>query len=166
MAGRTSKCPACGNAVYVATPEDELEELPLAPEDSLDLRKEQQLMAERRRLDSLLARESDAGTDEGRSAGRMGAAASPGRPAATGRAGGDTASGSSRVEAALSRYLVAMRDSDFDNAERALATLRMQPRTTQELLDRMVADPVPPPEMAKVPPAVYQGFLKTLRSRL
>jgi hypothetical protein len=59
-----------------------------------------------------------------------------------------------------------MRDSDFDNAERAISTLKLQPRVAREIIDRLAADPMPPAEMAKVPPGVFQGFLKTLRSRL
>lgn len=169
MAGRMSKCPACGNSVYVPTPENEIEELPLAPEDVSDLRKEAQLQAERRKLDTLLAREQAAGigAEEGRSSGRAGAELT-GAGRSGGRAGvGDGApSGGSRTEAALNRYLAAMRDSDFETAERAIATLKLQPRTTQELIDRLAADPVPPLEMAAVPPGVFQGFLKNLRSRL
>lgn len=166
MAGRMSKCPACGNTVYVPTPENEIEELPLAPEDAVDLRKEQILQEERRKVDSLIAREaSDAASDDGRSANRSGPT-----PSAADRGGGRISdsepAGPTRVETALSRYLIAMRDSDFDNAERAIATLKLQPRTTQEMIDRLAADSVPPPEMAHVPAGVFQGFLKNLRSRL
>jgi hypothetical protein len=160
-----SKCPACGNALYVPTPENEIEELPLSPEDISDLRKEAMLQEERRRLDSLLAREANSGTED-RSAGRPQPESASGRPTGAKFAGPETTAGGGRMEAALARYLVAMRDSDFDGAERATATLRLQPRTVRELIDRLAADPVPPPEMAHVPVGVYQGFLKTLRSRL
>lgn len=167
LAGRMSNCPSCGNSLYVPTPEDELEELPLAPEDVTDLRKEAILQEERRKLDTLLAREERAGGgDEGGPSGRAQSTGS-GSGAAVGRSGDAPAvSGANRMEAALTRYLIGMRDSDFDSVERAITTLNMQPRTAREMIDRLAADPVPPPEMAKVPSGVYQGFLKTLRSRL
>lgn len=164
MAGRMSNCPACKNTLYVPTPEEELEELPLAPEDSLDLRREAQLLEERRRLDSLLAHETRAGDEVG---GRMtsdSSARAGGRPMAGDPVGG--AGGGAKIEAAVTRYLVAMRNSDFDGAERALATMKLQPRTAREIIDRLAADPMPPMEMAQVPSGVFQGFLKTLRSRL
>jgi len=74
--------------------------------------------------------------------------------------------GPTRSEKAVTAYLTAMRDSDFDAAERAVSALRLQPRVAKELIDRLAADQIPPPEMANVPPGVYQGFLKSLRSRL
>ena len=36
----------------------------------------------------------------------------------------------------------------------------------RKVLDQLAADQIPPAPMARVPPAVYQGFLKNLRSRL
>lgn len=167
MAGRVSKCPACGNPVYVPTPEEEIEELPLAPEDVSDLQKEAMLQAERRRLDSLLLREND-GRDSGETsepAGRTAVPPGAGSQPGAGQTGGVGSIGS-RLEKALHTYLVAVRDSNLDAAERALNILRMQPRTARELVDRLATDQIPPPEMAKVPATVYQGFLKSLRSRL
>jgi len=171
-AGKTSKCPACGNSIYVPTPENELEELPLAPEDASELQNEAMLQEERRKLDGLLAREE--GPSEGvetqdGSSGHRGSPAPGTGPRGAGRLGGGdqpAAMGPTRSEKAVTAYLTAMRDSDFDAAERAVSALRLQPRVAKELIDRLAADQIPPPEMANVPPGVYQGFLKSLRSRL
>lgn len=150
--------------MYVPTPEEEIEELPLAPEDPAELQREAQLQEERLRLDSLIAHEADEGGVETSPGGGAGGGD---WPRAGGRTGSDQpAGGATRMDAALSRYLVAMRDADFEAAERAIATLKLQPRVTRELIDRMATDSVPPPEMAQVPPGVFQGFLKNLRSRL
>ncbi len=172
LAGKRSKCPACGNAVYVPTPEDEIEELPLAPEDTSELAHERELQEERRRLDSLLARENRAPDEADNSSGRSRPAVNSNRPASN-TSGFDASSvangasaGGNRIEQALMKYLSAMRDSDFDAAERALMTLKLQPRTATEIIDRLAADQIPPAEMLNVPPAVYQGFLKSLRSNL
>src|SRR6478672_1572628 len=56
-AGRWTTCPACGRQLYVPTPSAELEELPLAPEDTTFLQREAALQAERHRLDRMLNRE-------------------------------------------------------------------------------------------------------------
>lgn len=159
LAGKRADCPSCGHSVFVPTPAEELKELPLAPEDLSELEHENQLLEERRRLDSLIAREGSSAEDAAPAgAGRAGA----------GRAGtgGEAASSGTRVEKALTTYLVAMRDSDLAAADRALTSLKLQPRTTKELIDRLAADQIPPPEMANVPPAVYQRLLRNLRSQL
>lgn len=173
MAGHINKCPACGNTLYVPTPENEIEELPLATEDKTELAREARLQAERRRLDSLLAHEyaAPAGDDAGN---RTDAPATGARPAA-GRAGmaDSAAAGTSaasnagnRVEQTLLKYLVAVRDSDLDAADRALKILKLQPRTTRDLIDRFATDAMPPPELTSMPIGVYQGMLKNLRGKL
>ncbi len=156
MGGKQAECPACKHPMYVPLPLAEIEELPLAPEDLTDAHREAQLRAEQRRLDSLLAHEP---ADE------------PGpRGAAMGTGGGSAEAASSSsgtsVERALDAYLVAMRNSDLDGAERAINALRLQSRAARDLLDRLAADPVPPPGMSGLPAGVYQGFLKNLRSKL
>lgn len=167
MAGKMSKCPSCGNTLYVPTPENEIEELPLTPEDDSDVRREQQLQEERRRLDKMIAGE-ERPPAEGADKTRGGSAEhKPGSQAGPAHAAdGSAAGGTTRAQQALMRYLKALRDSDFDTAERALATLKMQPRTALELIDRLISDQLPPVELSDVPPGVYQGFLKTLRSKL
>ena len=59
-AGRRAQCPACGRELYIPTPAAKLEELPLAPEDTTLLQHEAALQAERRRLDSILRRDTEA----------------------------------------------------------------------------------------------------------
>lgn len=154
MGGKQAECPACKHPMYVPLPPAEIEELPLAPEDAMDARREALLRAEQRRLDSLLARE---------------VAEEPGSHGAgpvNGGDAGETAGSGTRVEKALEAYLMAMRNSDLDGAERAISVLRLQSRAARDLLDRVAADPVPPPSMAALPAGVYQGFLKNLRSKL
>jgi hypothetical protein len=164
MAGQTSKCPACGNVLYVATPEAEIEELPLAPEDVSDLQKAQMLQAERRRLDSLLAHEVRA--IESDPDDRVRGKAAPGSRTADAATAAASAGLGNRTEQAMHNYLAAMRDSDLDAAERAVVLLQLQPRTARELIERLASDQIPPPEMMNVPPGVYQKLLKNLRSRL
>lgn len=159
LAGKRSKCPACGNSLYVPTPEDEIEELPLAPEDVSDLQHEAALLAERRKLDLLLSHEDKPADDPGSGSGRSGGADS-------GAGSTGALDSANRTERAIRNYLAAMRASDLAAADRAMTVLRMQPRTARETIDRMAADQIPPPEVGGLPAGVYQGFLKTLRSKL
>jgi len=152
QAGRVGKCPRCGNDVYIPTPQEELEELPLAPEDQSEEQRERELQDERRRLDRTLAQERD------EQPGHAAAGAMSARP----RGG----VGRTSVKGVVMTYLTAMRDSDLRRAEEALALLTTRRDEVLRVIDQLAADQIPPAEMANVPPGVFQGFLKTLRSRL
>jgi hypothetical protein len=150
-AGKQGKCPYCGNSMYIPSPPEELEELPLAPEDRADLEREAALQAERRRLDRVLA-EQDAEAGE--------AGAGGGSRSASGGVTTIT------VEEGVLAYLAAMRNSDLVRAEKFLALLQQKRAEARDIVDRLASDQIPPTEMAGVPSGVYQGFLKSLRSHL
>lgn len=154
-AGKQAKCPGCGHSIYIPSP-DEVEELPLAPEDTDELRREAALLEERRRLDRILAREERAPA-EGASPSRSGGARIP-ASAPTG--------GAQATEEAVIEYLTAMRDADFDRAQESLDVLRRNRAEARQIVDRLAVDQIPPPSMTRVPAPVYQGFLKNLRSQL
>jgi len=151
-AGTMSKCPNCENEVYIPTPEDEIEELPLAPEDATDRQREATLQRERRELERMLSRE-----DEGR---------------------GKTASGSEQLRGesgperkitigeVIVTYLSAMRDSNLARADQAMAVLLKYREESKKLVDRLITDQIPPKALGDIPAAVYHGFLKNLRSQL
>ncbi len=158
MAGQRQACPVCRHDLYVPLPEDEIEDLPLSPEDPEDLEHEARLKAERRRLDLALAREADPGPGAHEAASRTARISPP--------ASGQPSAAPEMVQRAIMAYLAAMRDADLNAADRALGTVRLQPRKAAEILDRMASDALPPPGFEKVPPPVFQGFLRTLRSSL
>jgi hypothetical protein len=164
-AGKAAKCPACGHSVYIPTPPEEVDELPLAPDDPEELRREEALLEERRRLDRIIAREERAPVE-----GATGGA----RQAANREAGGGfvtrgaAASGAPtpETEQAVIQYLNAMRDSDLDRASTAMSVIRQSRAEARQVVDRLMADQIPPPSMARVPTPVYMGFLKSLRGQL
>jgi hypothetical protein len=59
-----------------------------------------------------------------------------------------------------------MRDSNLDVADEAMALLLKQRSAARKHVERLTADQIPPPELAQIPPPVYQGFLKNLLSQL
>lgn len=154
--GRIQKCPNCGNDVYIPTPEEELEELPLAPEDQEIERQERELQAERRRLERILAGDEDAGSSPAPARGPAGQRSTQ-PPVGAGR---------TSIRGVVVTYLSAMRDSDLHRAEEAFKLLATKRDDVRRFIDQLAADQLPPAELAQIPPAVYQGFLKALRSRL
>jgi len=154
--GQQIKCPHCNNDIYIPTPEDEIEELPLAPEEPEEVLRERRLQDERRRIDRILADDDDSGPDSDSTS------AASGGPQSRPRAG----TGRTSVRGVVMTYLGAMRDTDLGQAEQALKLLSTRRDDALRIVDELAADQIPPAEMASVPPAVYQGFLKTLRSQL
>lgn len=150
-AGRRGKCPYCQASVYIPTPQSELQELPLAAEDGRDLELERALQDERRRIERLWQKETS--PEPVGHAGRT----SPGSPSGLSRSG---------IEDAVQTYLRAMRDSNLGMADEALARLVRQPFEVRQVVQRLISDQIPPPALAGVPPAVYQGFLKNLLAQL
>jgi len=147
-AGRQDRCPACGGRIYVPTPEDELEILPFASDDQ-DLIREATLQAERRAIDRLLAREE---SDSVASSSPSGASAETSNEPVTAQL--------------IVAYLAAMRDSNLERAEACIARLRERRSEALEWIDRMVADQMPPAAVQNLPPGVFHGFLRNLRSQL
>lgn len=147
--GKMGKCPHCDNDVYVPTPEQEIEELPLQPEDTTERQREIAMQKERLQQERILFKEAS----------RVGGASPV-------RAGPADRSKAVSVEEIVLSYLVAMRDTNLTRADQALAILLKHRDQASKVVDRLVADQIPPKVMASVPPGVYQGFLKNLRSQL
>ena len=70
------------------------------------------------------------------------------------------------MNAAVIAYLKAMRDSNLDVADEAIAVLLKQQSAARSYVERLTTDQIPPPELAQIPAPVYQGFLKNLLSQL
>jgi uncharacterized Zn finger protein (UPF0148 family) len=153
-AGSRAACPACGHELYIPAPEEEIEELPMAPEDTSEREREEALLQERRALDRALAREAlNAGEEAPPRRGQQ----PPARSSRT---------GATDVREQVLAFLEAMRDSHLDRADNALAVLQSHRAEAKEVIDQLVADQIPPECMVNVPSGVYQGFLRSLRSQL
>ena len=148
--GKRKKCPSCGHELYIPTPEGEIDELPLAPEDDAERIREEALQAERRRIDRAIAHEDEDATPPGDGPSHHGTSRRT----------------STSIERMVIAFLLAMRDSDLSRADQLLPELRRRRSEALEIVDRLVADQIPPPQLVNVPPAVYQGVLKKLRSQV
>ncbi|MHC4441675.1 MAG: hypothetical protein ACYTF1_06085 [Planctomycetota bacterium] len=149
QAGKSGKCPYCDSDVYIPTPEREIEELPLEPEDVAERQREIAMQKERLQLERILSKED--AIPGGASPMKAGPAGEP-----------KTVS----IKEIVLTYLVAMRDTNLTRADQALAILLKHKDAARKVVDQLVADQIPPQVMAGVPAGVYQGFLKKLRSQL
>ncbi len=153
-AGRRGKCPNCQQSVYIPTPPDRIEEIPLAPLDDEEIRKREQLENESRRIQRELLADRRPPPD------RAAPSAAP-ESAMPGQIASDD-----DIQDLVVDYLLLMRNSELVQAEDILARLVKAKAAAIRVVDRLAADAVPPTALADVPPRLYLGFLKNLRSQL
>lgn len=145
-AGRHAKCPSCHQAVYVPTPDADIEPLRLAPLDPGEEREKQRMAAEERALRSRILRDREAGPDVG-----------PPPPPET------TPPPKIDVETLIIEYALAMADGDLKEAQDLLSEIRKDMRKAEDVMQRLMIDEMPPPQLSKIPRPVLVGFFKQIR---
>ena len=156
--GRHGKCPYCGRKVYIPMPEDQIEEIPIAPIDEEDVQREERLRQETLELTkSVLHDKSAVPEGEARSGGPA--------AGATVRRVDEEAGEVVDVPGEVERFVLAMRDSKLDAADKAVAALSRAGHRASDYVQGMMIDEMPP-EFENVPPPLLKGFLKTLLGRL
>ncbi len=151
--GKRGKCPYCGNSAYIPTPAaDDSGEIGLAPIDEEDERHEEELRRESIAYTTALDKEAVVDADD-ESAGDAGAR-QPEIP-------GEVIDVAGEVE----HFILAMRDSKLDEAERAVAALKETGTRATDYIQGLMVDEMPP-QIENVPPPLMKGFLKTLLGRL
>lgn len=145
--GKWGKCPTCNNRLYVPSL-DAGEDLKLAPEDTNDLEKERQLMAETYRLTQDILKEKDV----------------PEGPAAP--AGAIYEMSEKELKKNIIMYLRQMEYGELDEAERTAALIAPYRSKVTEIIDRIALSEIPEPELSDITPQVLSGLIRTLRSKI
>jgi hypothetical protein len=156
--GRYGKCPFCDVKVYIPSAPSDEGEIGLAPIDAEEEKREQELIRESVRYAAAFDKESDKLPPEG-AVGRSAGTAGPRREAEP--APGEVIEVADEVEA----FVVAMRDSKLQDAERVLNRLKRAGARARDYVEGLMLDPTPPP-IGNVPKPLLHGFLKSLLSRL
>lgn len=162
--GRKGKCPYCKQEVYIPTPSEKLEPLDLAPVDDEWETQKRRLGTEAGQIGNELLHEravseNDVSESKGDPIQVEGGSevVLPGVGPAASRRG---------VEALVIEYLAAMQASQLEQAESLATRIAADADRAREFAQRLSMDPVPPAELANVPPAVLRGFLRTLLGKL
>ena len=154
--GRNGKCPYCEGKVYIHVPPSPDEgEIKIADDDAEDERREAGVRRGAARYAATLDHEKDnlAPAVEGV---RKGAPAT--RPT---EASGEVVN----VHEGVEQFVIAMRDSKLEDAERIAHHLRRAAAKAKDYVEGLMLDPTPPP-VAKIPKPLLHGFLKNLLERL
>jgi hypothetical protein len=145
--GRWGSCPGCRARVYIPTPADEIEDIPLAPlEDDGGVREAQEINA------ALLRAKA---APEG-SSGQSKATSKP-RPASV---------DARRIPDLIVTYLLALKESDLDAAQSVTLQLKTAAVPALDRVQQMMVDAMPPAKLGDMPPALYMGFLRKLQQEL
>ncbi len=153
-AGKRGKCPYCHNSVYVPTPQEELEDIPLASDDEASLAKADRLEKEAREVAAAIRREVQEPLD-----------------APASQTTGTTESSESRqpptnISDAIIRYLLAMQVSDLEKAQAITGELKGSARQAKSKIQQMMVDSMRPQAVRSMPDGLYQGFLRKLLEQL
>jgi DNA-directed RNA polymerase subunit RPC12/RpoP len=167
--GKAGKCPHCHQRVFIPSPPDQLEEIPLAPEDPQDEKRRQELLREQIRLQEQLNQHKEAppeptgGSTSPLRGGVLGLSDSDsdseGTPAAGGR------SGKADVSALVGQYLVLMSKGNLDAAEQRADQIAASGPSAKHVVEQMAMQDILEPALANVPPSVISGYFKKLLAR-
>jgi len=151
--GKRGKCPYCKETVYVPSPNPEHEEIPVAPLDEEEIEHERELRREAISYAAALDHETATDAGEGTGSGR--------RDAGSALDPGETIDVDYEVEA----FVLAMRDSKLDAAERIIKKLMKARIQARDYIQGVLMDEMPR-QFENVPAPLAQGFLKTLLARI
>jgi hypothetical protein len=156
--GQWGKCPYCLQSVYIPSPADaDAGEIPIAPLDEDLARRDREAHEE--------AAAYLASLDRDKPGRRETPPARGARPADRGRTPAASPGEIIEVPQEVERFVLAMRDSKLDDAERVVGRLRRVRQRAVDYVQALLLDQMPP-KIGNLPPALTKGFLKTLSDRL
>lgn len=147
-AGKHGKCPHCKNTVYIPTPSEDIETIPLTPIDPGEERRRQQLKEETRRVAETIRSERGEVPEV--------------HKAPVGEAEGDVRLPID-VETLVTEYCLAMAASKLQDAEMYARDIRANKKRADEVISRLMMEELPPMKLSKIPRGLLTGILKQLR---
>ena len=150
VGGKRGKCPYCKQSVYIPTPPEDIEAIPLAPVDDASEVRERALEEEARRLAATINQEEPGKYDTGEP------------PPSAESAMPLPRDFDVDIPELVNDYLSAMAASDMGRADTAARQLRKHAAPAKAHVERLIADELPPPVLSNVPAPVYKGFLRSL----
>lgn len=154
-AGKRGKCPHCHTSIYVPTPREEIEEIPLAP---LEGNLGPQVRRQDFELEAALRRDREA-PDGGEPAGPRPGPAPAGEQA-------DAGATSASIQDLIVEYLVAMQSSSLREAASCVQQLKRSPHQAKSKIQQLMVDAMPPDRVREMPAGLYRGFLRKLLDQL
>ena len=153
--GKRGLCPSCKQSVYIPSPAAEADVIPVAAIDEADQLRDEELRQES--IGYAAAVDRDRKAKEGGVESQSGAR----ELFVVAEAPGEVVDLAGVVE----QFILAMRDSKLDQAERIAADLDKAGVRGRDYVQGLMLDQMPP-QITGVPQPLVQGFLKALLERL
>lgn len=149
--GKHGKCPSCHQSVYIPMPSEKVEPLEIAPIDQSEEQERARLLQESLELQRRLMNERDLP----RETAAHQPSSSPSQPPPP----------RLDMETLVIEYAQAMAAGNLEEAERLATDIRADLRAAEETIQRLVADELPPEQLAQIPRPVLAGFFRQLREK-
>lgn len=148
--GKWGKCPKCHNKIYVPSfdPDQQEEELKLAPLDQEDIQRKRELMAETYRLTQDILEEREVPENSAEPAGAI------------------YDMDEEELKKYVIQYLRQMAAGELDDAERTSALIAPFGKRVEDIVDRIALSEIPEPQLANISPNILSGFIRSLRSKI
>ena len=157
--GKRSKCPNCGNSVYIPMPASDDDIIPLAPIDENEERRAEEERREALRFAAIVDKATEGGAVD------TGAKGKPAAGARSAPRAADPPGVVVDIKSEVESFVLAMKDSKLDVAERAVNHLRKAGDRARDYVQGLLIDEIPP-KIGNLPAPLVQGFLKNLLGRL
>jgi DNA-directed RNA polymerase subunit RPC12/RpoP len=167
--GKAGKCPHCHQRVFIPLPPDQLDEIPLAPEDPQDDARRKEMLREQIKFQQQINDHKEAPEPPAGSTPLPASGSDDDYPFMDAGMGGGVASSSKpsgpKMEAIVGQYLVMMSKGNLDGAEQMAEQIASGGAANKRIVEQMAMQEVLEPALANVPPSVISGYFKKLLAR-
>lgn len=148
--GKMGKCPYCHQTCYIASPRDQLEEVPMTPVDPEEEQRQKLLQQETLRLQQEILQDENTGENASGNAGQS----------------GQVSQARTDLGQTIRGYLVHMARGELTVAETLAGTIGRHGQKAVDEIDRLSMEQILDPELAGVPPNIIAGFFRQLRKQI
>ena len=163
VGGQAGKCPNCHQRIFIPSPPEQLEEIPLAPEDPQDEIRRQQMIREQLKLQEELDKHKGAPeTPAGQEHGAGGADLPPG---GVGHRAVSQVPAGPKINQLIEQYVLSMAKGDLESAEEVAGQIVAQGNRAAREVEQMAMQEFLHPAVAKIPASVIAGYFKKLLTK-
>jgi DNA-directed RNA polymerase subunit RPC12/RpoP len=163
IGGQAGKCPNCHQRVFIPSAPDQLEEIPLAPEDPQDEIRRQKFLREQIKLQEELDKHKGAPEVPASQEHRPNETALPLDDDFSAASGASTSG--PKVNQLIEQYILQMAKGNLDAAEELVEQIVSQGKKAAREVEQMAMQEFLHPAVAKVPATVIAGYFKKLLAR-
>jgi DNA-directed RNA polymerase subunit RPC12/RpoP len=162
LGGQAGKCPNCHQRIFIPSPPEQLEEIPLAPEDPQDEIRRRQMLQEQFKLQEELDKHKEAPENQ---AAQERPSEDMDIPMPAGSSAAGHAPSGPRINQLIEQYVLQMAKGNLEGAEQLAAQIVAQGKKAAREVEQMAMQEFLHPAVAKIPATVIAGYFKKLLAK-